>query len=239
MTAAKAADPPFKMGGTGSKREDHVLTVFMERRPAPSSPTCPINRAARRRPSLSVTTRRPTSTTLRRISKSGAPGRSARSACSTRNGSPTRPRSPTPCRGTIFHVQGRRTRRAVPDAARHVPSGQGDARPDCVLCRSVQEARRRPRNTGTTWKSRRSKPVFLTGKDMLTFLEEGRYAEQEPHDRGRLRRPIDLTKFGTCDCWTRDSPRRGEVVSTTCHFCEQHHADVRNRDRRRRSDRAG
>ena len=30
--AAKAADPPFKMGGTGSKREDHVLTVFMEQK---------------------------------------------------------------------------------------------------------------------------------------------------------------------------------------------------------------
>jgi tripartite-type tricarboxylate transporter receptor subunit TctC len=30
--AAKAANPPFKMGGTGSKREDHILTVFMEKR---------------------------------------------------------------------------------------------------------------------------------------------------------------------------------------------------------------
>src|SRR5512134_3047973 len=32
VAAAKAADPPFKMGGTGSKREDHVLTVFMEQK---------------------------------------------------------------------------------------------------------------------------------------------------------------------------------------------------------------
>jgi len=30
--AAKAATPPFKMGGTGSKREDQVLTVFMEKK---------------------------------------------------------------------------------------------------------------------------------------------------------------------------------------------------------------
>ncbi|MDB5601839.1 MAG: tricarboxylate transporter [Xanthobacteraceae bacterium] len=30
--AAKGANPPFKMGGTGSKREDHVLTVFMEKK---------------------------------------------------------------------------------------------------------------------------------------------------------------------------------------------------------------
>src|SRR6476646_3634282 len=32
INAAKAASPPFKMGGTGSKREDQVLTVFMEKK---------------------------------------------------------------------------------------------------------------------------------------------------------------------------------------------------------------
>jgi len=32
VNAAKAANPPFKMGGTGSKREDHVLTVFLEKK---------------------------------------------------------------------------------------------------------------------------------------------------------------------------------------------------------------
>ena len=32
IDAAKKADPQFKMGGTGSKREDHVLTVFMEKK---------------------------------------------------------------------------------------------------------------------------------------------------------------------------------------------------------------
>jgi len=32
VAAAKSANPPFKMGGTGSKREDHVLTVFMEKK---------------------------------------------------------------------------------------------------------------------------------------------------------------------------------------------------------------
>jgi putative tricarboxylic transport membrane protein len=30
--AAKTANPPFKMGGTGSKREDHILTAFIEKR---------------------------------------------------------------------------------------------------------------------------------------------------------------------------------------------------------------
>lgn len=32
MAAAKGSTTPFKMGGTGSKREDHVLTVFMEKK---------------------------------------------------------------------------------------------------------------------------------------------------------------------------------------------------------------
>jgi tripartite-type tricarboxylate transporter receptor subunit TctC len=32
VEAAKAASSPFKMGGTGSKREDHVLTIFMEQK---------------------------------------------------------------------------------------------------------------------------------------------------------------------------------------------------------------
>src|SRR5215813_5398214 len=30
--AAKTANPVFKMGGTGSKREDHILTVFIEKK---------------------------------------------------------------------------------------------------------------------------------------------------------------------------------------------------------------
>jgi putative tricarboxylic transport membrane protein len=30
--AAKEANPPFKMGGTGSKREDHILTAFIEKK---------------------------------------------------------------------------------------------------------------------------------------------------------------------------------------------------------------
>src|SRR5258708_3368877 len=32
ITAAKASSSPVKMGGTGSKREDHVLTVFVEQK---------------------------------------------------------------------------------------------------------------------------------------------------------------------------------------------------------------
>ena len=32
IEAAKAANPPFKMGGTGSKREDQVVTAFIEKK---------------------------------------------------------------------------------------------------------------------------------------------------------------------------------------------------------------
>jgi putative tricarboxylic transport membrane protein len=32
IEGAKAANPPFKMGGTGSKREDHILSVFVEKK---------------------------------------------------------------------------------------------------------------------------------------------------------------------------------------------------------------
>jgi tripartite-type tricarboxylate transporter receptor subunit TctC len=32
IAAAKSANPPFKMGGTGSRREDQVLSVFVEKR---------------------------------------------------------------------------------------------------------------------------------------------------------------------------------------------------------------
>jgi len=32
IDAGQGASYPFKMGGTGSKREDHVLTVFVEKR---------------------------------------------------------------------------------------------------------------------------------------------------------------------------------------------------------------
>jgi tripartite-type tricarboxylate transporter receptor subunit TctC len=32
FASARAANPPFKMGGTGSKREDHVLTAFLEKK---------------------------------------------------------------------------------------------------------------------------------------------------------------------------------------------------------------
>ncbi len=101
IDAAKAASAPFKMGGTGSKREDHVLTVFMEQKTGAKFSLSAVQvRRRGTRPSWSAATPNPTSITPARISRSGAPARSARSARSTRSVSPTRPRSRTRNPGT-------------------------------------------------------------------------------------------------------------------------------------------
>ena len=102
IAAAKAASSPFKMGGTGSKREDHVLTVFMEKKTGAKFSYLPYKSGGEAATQLVGNTPKPTSTIQVKTSKSGAPGRSAHSACSTRNGFPTRRRSPRRSRGTTF-----------------------------------------------------------------------------------------------------------------------------------------
>ena len=92
IAAAKASASPFKMGGTGSKREDHVLTIFMEKKTGAKFSYLPNNPAVRPQPSWSATTPKRTSIIQAKISKSGAPARSARSACSTRSEFPTPPK---------------------------------------------------------------------------------------------------------------------------------------------------
>jgi tripartite-type tricarboxylate transporter receptor subunit TctC len=101
IAAAKAANPPFKMGGTGSKREDQVLTVFMEKKTGAKFLYLPTSRVARPQRNWSAITPSRTSTIPPRTSRSGAPARCARSACSTRSAFPTRARSPATSRGTI------------------------------------------------------------------------------------------------------------------------------------------
>ncbi len=84
IAAVKAAPPgQFKMGGTGSKQEDQIITVAIEKRSAASSPTCPTKAAARSPCSSSATTSIPPSTIRSRRWRSGAPARCGRSACST------------------------------------------------------------------------------------------------------------------------------------------------------------
>ena len=53
-------------------------------------------------------------------------------------------------------LQGGRPRRAVPDAARLLPAGQGDAGADRRSTSICSRRSRRPPNTRTTWRSRRS-----------------------------------------------------------------------------------
>jgi hypothetical protein len=108
----------------GSKREDHVLTVFLEKKTGAKFAYLPYNRAAKRQRSSSAITPRPTSTIRRKILKSGAPARCVRSACSTRSEFRTRPRSRTPNPERRADLQGRRARHPASDAARHVPARQ-------------------------------------------------------------------------------------------------------------------
>ena len=70
----RPAPSKFKMGGTGSKQEDQIITVgAREGRPAPSSPTSRSRAAARWRRSSSASTSTPRSTTRSRRWRSGAP----------------------------------------------------------------------------------------------------------------------------------------------------------------------
>ena len=93
IAAAKAASSPFKMGGTGSKREDHVLTVFMEQKTGAKFSYLPYKSGGEAATQLvgghtEVQRQQP----LRKSRSLAGRARSARSACSTRNASPTRPR---------------------------------------------------------------------------------------------------------------------------------------------------
>ena len=127
--AAKAASPPLKMGGTGSRREDHVLTVFMEKKTGREI----------RLPALQVGRRgrhpaRRQSHRLQRQQSIGESRSLARGpgagAVRVRQGA-DRVQDQGHHRSVVErhpHMQGSRSRRRVPDAARHIPSGEGDRR---------------------------------------------------------------------------------------------------------------
>jgi tripartite-type tricarboxylate transporter receptor subunit TctC len=171
IAAAKASSTPFKMGGTGSKREDHVLTVFMEKKTGAkfsylpyksggeADPACRQPHRVQRQQSVGESgslARRPGSRALR--VRQGAhllQDQGHRNAVVERHPD----------------LQGRRPRHAVPDAARDVPSRQGDAGADRVLRRSVQEGDADPEYKEYMEKQA-LKPVYINGKDMLKFLEE-------------------------------------------------------------------
>ena len=164
--------PPFKMGGTGSRREDHVLTVFLEKQTGAKFAYLPYKSGARPPPSSSAITPPPTSTIRRRTSKSGAPARCGRCACSTRSGSNIRPRSPPTCRGTTCPPARSRARHSISDAARHVPARQGDAPDQAAFYVDLFKKLTQTAEYKEYMEKQALKPTFLTGKDMVKFLEE-------------------------------------------------------------------
>jgi hypothetical protein len=140
IEAAKSASSPFKMGGTGSKREDHVLTVFMEKRTGAKFSYLPYKSGGE--------AATPTGRQSHRIQRQQSVGKS--------RGLARRPgaRALRVRQGTDFlqdqgdrdavverypDLQGRRPRRTISDAARHVPAWQSHAGADRFLCRPVPE----------------------------------------------------------------------------------------------------
>ena len=123
VAAAKAADPPFKMGGTGSKREDHVLTVFMEKKTGAKFAYLPYKSGGEAATQL---VGNHTAANVNNPSENLEVWRAGqvRALCVF-----DKERIAYKTKVTDTHVverhsdvQGRRARRAVPDAARHVPA---------------------------------------------------------------------------------------------------------------------
>src|SRR5262245_15294596 len=141
IAAAKAAEPPFKMGGTGSKREDHVLTVFIEKRTGAKFAYLPYKSGGEAATQLvgnhtaSNVNNPSENLEVWRAGQVRALGVFDKERISDK-GKVT----DTMSWNDIPYVQGRRPRRAVPDAARDVPPRQDDARADGVLRRPLQEA---------------------------------------------------------------------------------------------------
>ena len=173
IDAAKAANPPFKMGGTGSRREDQVLTVFMEKKTGAKFAYLPYKSgrrgrdAARRQPHAG-----------QRQQSVGEPRGVARRpgarAVRVRQGAHRLQdaRSPTRSRGTTS----RPARNQGLDMdylmlrAMFLP---GKVQPDVVafyvdLFKKLSQT---PEYKDYMEKQA-LKPVFLTGKEMVTFLEE-------------------------------------------------------------------
>ncbi len=140
VEAAKASTQPFKMGGTGSKREDHILTVFMEKKTGAKFAYLPYKSGGEAATQL---VGNHTASNVNNPSENLEVWRAGqvRALCVFDKERIAYKTKVTDNAVVERHpdLQGRRTRRAVPDAARHVPAWQGYARADGLLCRSVQE----------------------------------------------------------------------------------------------------
>ncbi len=102
IAAVKAKPGEFKMGGTGSKQEDQIVTVAIEKATGTTSPTSRIAAAARWRSNWSASTSTPPSTIRLRPLHNGAVEPSGRFAFLTTSRCPTKMSSMTASRGTIF-----------------------------------------------------------------------------------------------------------------------------------------
>ena len=140
VAAAKAADPPFKMGGTGSKREDHVLTVFMEQKTGAKFSYLPYKSGGEAATQLVGNHTDANVNNPSRKSRGLARGPGAR-ALRVRQGADRLQDQGDRDAVVERHpdLQGRGARRPVSDAARHVPARQGHAGTERVLRRPVPE----------------------------------------------------------------------------------------------------
>ena len=85
--------------------------------------------------------------------------------------------------------------------------GKVTAGADRVLRRPVQEDRRRRPEYKDYMEKQALKPAFLTGADMLKFLEEDDALQQEADDRGRFRRQLNYV--------ANRLPRRTRLTAVT------------------------
>ncbi len=172
VDAAKAASPPFKMGGTGSKREDQVLTVFMEKKTGAKFLYLPYKSGGEAATQLvgnhTAGERQQSVGEPRSLARQAGPG-----ALRVRQGAHRLQDQGHRHAVVERHsdLQGGRARRAVFDAAGVLPAGQSHAGAAGVLRRSVEEGVADRRVQGVLEKQA-LKGIFLEGKDMLKFLEE-------------------------------------------------------------------
>jgi tripartite-type tricarboxylate transporter receptor subunit TctC len=229
VAAAKSANPPFKMGGNGLEARGPRPHRFMEKedRREVRLPAVQVRRrsgnAARRQ-----SHRRPTSTIRPENLEVGAPARCVRCACSIKSASITDQGDGHPVVERYSDLQGGRPRRPVSDAARDVPAGQGDAR---GRQRSMSTCFRKVTQTAEYkdyMEKQALKPIFLTGPDMLKFLEEDDALNKWPDDRSGIRRQLII------EGWASAGANPAEVQGVL----RKTHGRIQERNCRRRPDRA-
>ena len=142
IDAVKAGDDKtFKMGGTGSKQEDQIITVALEKLTAPKKFTyVPYGGGDGRDPAGRQARQLDASTTRSRRSRSGRPARCGRCASSTPSAaSYTDKVTATMAWSDIPTCKEIGRRHRVPDAARHLHGARRQARAGRLLRRPVQE----------------------------------------------------------------------------------------------------